>query len=315
MLSGTIWTRSHQPRQPSTGHFTRFRGSRSQYAAVVSETGGEPETLAGIIGPEAYRQWSEFHRRQAPAPHANQLPALFLKWAMMHFPAVASAGASALARAVLETAAPPGAPREYGGTYQELRETLRASAAAKISFQTVAQPGSTPTGVHGLWAGALPDSQVSRLFAASAVACEVRFSGVAVWPSRPGPWYRAEALRAAFANPASPPWPAAPQPVWESFFGPGGSMARAVAALVVVDGIDATIDSAADFTAEEQAEVESHAQEGFWPFYAPASETVTIAVTFGGSGGMRIRTVTQPGNPAAIGANVVSMARYLCQVS
>jgi hypothetical protein len=291
----------------------------SQYAAVVNQTGGEADTLEGIMGREARREWSEFRSRQVPAPRSNQLPALFLNWAMMRYPAVATAGASALARAVLETAAQPGMPRQFRGTYRELCETLRTSGGASLSFQAGAAPesvggawtGGAHSGVDGLWAGGEPDSRLSRIFADSGVAVEASFQGYAIWPSHPGPWYSEAALRAAFANPASPPWPEAPQPGWNTFFAPDGSMSRALASLVLVDGIEATIACNAIFTPQERAEVEINAAKGLWPFHAPASGIVTNEVTFGGSGGMRIRTVTKPGSPTVIGNNVLSMARYL----
>jgi hypothetical protein len=291
---------------------SRDRLSRfsSQYALILNSR-REETPFETAIGTGTYRKWSEFLNRQTPPPDADRVPGLFMNWAMLHSPGAAAAGASALAAGLLASSRALEPPAEFEGSYGEMREVLSSSTARRLAFdasQTGEDTGDTwaasaGTGFPGLWNGAAPDSRLSRIFAESRVTVEVAFGGYAVWVSRPGRWYDAEVLRGAFRDRT---WFS-----WEAFFGPNGSLRRVTASLAVADEINATIASDAVFAGQERAELEINAARGVWPFYAPESGLTTNCVTFGPSGGMKIRTVTKRGNPAVIGNNVVSIAQYL----
>jgi hypothetical protein len=298
----------------------RFARFSSQYALILSSRRGETP-FETVIGTENYRKWSEFLNRQMPPPDADRIPGLFMKWAIVHSPGAAATGASALAAGVLASAVAHRTrqphspalepPREFEGSYGEMREMLSSSMTRSLAFdarQTGTDTGDTlaasaSTGFPGLWNGATAESRLYRIFAGSRVTVEVAFGGYAVWASKPGRWCDAEVLRGAFRERQSFSW--------EAFFGPNGSLLRAITSLVVADGINATITSDAILSGQERAELESNACRGVWPFYAPESGFTTNCVTFGPSGETKIRTVTKRGHPATIGNNVVSIAQYL----
>jgi len=283
----------------------RFSRFSSEYAQILNSREENPFEKA--IGTETYRKWSEFLDRQTPPPDSEWLPALFMNWAMLHSPGAAAAGASTLAAGVLAGAAGYRAkpthsqvlepPPEFEGSYDEMRETLLSSTARSLALD------ASQTGIDNDDARVAPDSRLSRILAESRVTIEVAFGGYAVWVSKPGRWYDAEVLRAAFRDRA---WSR-----WETFFGPNGSLSRVITSLVLADEINATITSDAVLSREERAELESNAHRGSWPFYVPDSGIATNSITFGSAGGMKIRTVTKRGHPAVIGNNVVGIAEYL----
>ena len=211
-------------------------------------------------------------------------------------------------------------PVDFIGTYAELLQVLGNSSGNSLSFdssKTSDDVGKTWTGgkdvdLHGLWAGSSPNDRLSRRFAESKVIVSARFKAYAVWTSTPGSWYNSGLFNTAYSNQTTPPWPQDADPTWEDVFGPGGSMLRFIASLVVVDGVSSTVTSDAIYNELDQQTIRNNASRGLWPFYTPTkSDTVTNAVTFDDASGMKIKTITQPGNPLVIGANVIGVAQYL----
>lgn len=89
-------------------------------------------------------------------------------------------------------------------------------------------------------------------------------------------------------------------------------MQRLIISLVVADGINVTISSSANYCAIDQQTIHNNIQNGVWPFYVPTNNsTVTNVSTFDNIKGMKIETVTQPGNPLVIGNNSLPIAQYL----
>ena len=88
-------------------------------------------------------------------------------------------------------------------------------------------------------------------------------------------------------------------------------MTRIIGSLVVVDGINATIRSSAGYKEDDQSAVLQNAASGLWPFYIPDAAVARNDVRFDARGGMVIRTVTEPGKPLMLGANVLGIGRYL----
>ena len=136
-----------------------------------------------------------------------------------------------------------------------------------------------------------------------------KFRALAVWTATPGSWYRSSLLNLAYSSRTAPPWVAGQD--WDAFFGPDGSMQYLLASLVVVDGLQASLTSLAVYDEAEQAAVRRAAPEGLWPFYVPRSAAATSSVGFDDSAHLRIETRTQPGAPLVLGANVLSVDRYL----
>ncbi len=112
----------------------------------------------------------------------------------------------------------------------------------------------------------------------------------------------------AYSSRTAPPWSRSED--WDSFFGSEGSLRYLNASLVIVDGLRATLSSAAQYDKSEQDAVRRAAPQGLWPFFVPGS-AATIAVEFDASSHLRVELCTQPGAPLLLGANVLSIARYL----
>jgi hypothetical protein len=255
----------------------------TQHDLIVNGLGFGAETLLEArLGASAYAEWREYAGRHAPHAAPNTLPSLFLNWAMLRAPAVATTGASLLASGLLARDDSPAiAPRvKFEGTCAELRARLSSSARTAFALQFVTQ---------------------------SEVRMNIAFTSHVVWASTPGSWYNAAALRNAFHNPDSPRWRADIGYGWKDFFGPAGKLARAVASLVVVDGITAAVTSDAAMTAEERAAI-SH---GVWPFYVPDSAIASNRFEYDSSGRVRYSLTTEAGNPTVIGQNVLDIEQYL----
>ena len=286
------------------------------------------------IGVENYQVWQEYLGSQNPAPGVSDIPALFNAWASVYAPSVAAAGTATLSRMTLLDAArkalevyyrqKPRTP-EFRGGYVDLLRTLEQAPGATISFDSrsadcnmadaadTADTRARHRNVEccGFWAESDKDSPVSRVFGSSDVKVEILFGSIAVWMSTPGDWYNSSLLHLLYSDPGKPPWPADPSPGWQEIFGHGGSMTQLVGSLVIVDGIDATIRSDANYNEDDQRAIVESASAGLWPFYVPGSATAHNDARFDADGGMTIRTVTKPRNPLVLGANVLGIARYL----
>jgi len=304
-----------------------------QYAAIALKVQFPIEDLSQEIGVDNYQVWKEYLGRQNPAPGVSDLPALFTSWASVYAPSVATAGTAALSRMALLDAArkaldvycrlKPHSP-EFRGGYVDLLRTVEQAPGATISFDSRSAgrymadtedkantwARSMNAGCCGLWAESDKDSPVSRMFGSSDVNVEVLFGSLAVWMSTPGDWYNSSLLHLLYSDPRKPPWPADPSPGWQEIFGAGGSMTQLIGSLLMVDGIDATIRSDAIYKEDDQRAIVESAAAGLWPFYV-SSAAAHNDPRFDADGGMTIRTVTKPGNPLVLGANVLGIARYL----
>lgn len=308
---------------PALGDAVRFS---DRYAAVVSQLATPAPSLAQAIGEANERAWSAFVGTLSPPPARNQLAALFQNWAARNAINAAPAGVDFLSRAVLAETEMPSAERlqtatagaaDFVGGYADLLALLRASPGCRGTFDSArgsADDGRWTRGgdipFDGLWPGS-GDAPPSRAFAASHVTASIGFGACAGWTVTPGSWYSSSLLNTAFSTAASPPWRVDAKPCWHDFFGPGGSMLRALASALFVDGVHITVTSDATFDAADQRTIEEHAAAGLWPLYAPTSAAVRTSVEFGISGTMQIVTVIASGHPIALGGNVLGIARYL----
>jgi len=300
----------------------------SEYAAIASQIELPLEALGQAIGPDNYEAWQEYLRKQDPAPAPSEIPKLFNTWACVYAPAVAAAGTAELSRLALLAGAKKALdnytagesrPADFRGGYADLLAMIERAPGAAISFDSrqaddnVADTwaGGLNTGCYGLWTGSSKESQITREFAASEVKIEARFRSVMVWVSTPGDWYNSSLLNLAYSDAGSPPWRADAWPDWQEAFGERGRMPRLIGSLVIVDGIDATIWSDGRYDEPDQKAIVENSVAGLWPFHCPSGAAGRNEVRFDAGVGMMIRTVTEPGNPAVLGANVLGIARYL----
>lgn len=300
-----------------------------EYISVISELQYPVDNFRQDIGEDVYQKWLAYLKQINPSPPKSQLPGLFRQWSILNAPSVMSAGVSALSKMALISAAqqgllpyqgPNAKPIDFTGTYDQLLQILGNSSGRSFSFESNSTSkdvghtwsGGNNVGLDGLWAGSCSTSRLSRRFALSKVTVSVEFKSYTVWTSTPGSWYNSSLLNTAYSSQKTPPWPLKANPTWEEVFGHDGSMQRLIASMVVVDEINATVTSDVSYCKTDQQTIHRNASKGLWPFYAPTnSGTVTNEVNFDNTLGMKIETVTQPGNPLVIGNNVLAIAQYL----
>jgi hypothetical protein len=300
----------------------------TEYAAVARQIQFSPEALCQEIGEDNHKAWQSYLQRQNPAPPPSEIPGLFMAWASVCAPSVAATGTAELSRVMLvddaRRALDPylesnGLPPDFRGSSSQLLQTMEPALGARISFDSRTSQGVVSNtwaggrnhGLYGLWAGSPSDTPSSNRFADSHMRVEVRLRASVVWTSTPGAWYHPWLLQLAYTDPGSPPWPPTPNPTWQDVFGEDGSLARVIASLVVVDGIDATIISGETYNDADQKAIASNCSSGLWPLYIPSGPSASNTVTFDSDAGMRIETVTEPGRPLVLGANVLGITQYL----
>lgn len=297
------------------------------YASIVGQLSFPESCFKKDIGDDTYKEWTAYLATLSPQPSAQQLPSLFLIWAMTNAPTVANVGQQDLAvmaligsaQAALEPyVGPNGQPANFGESYAQLVQSLAHGVAKSFRFDSRTAngdvSGSWTGGVdtvgNGLWSGAPPGNRQSLIFSQSHVQASVNVSGLVTWPLTPGPWYDSSTFATAYANPSTPPWPDPAHPAWDEVFGADGSLPRVMASLAAAKGVDITITSDAVFSPLDQAIIGTFAPLGLWPFYLPSGMAQTT-VSFGASSGMTIRTVSAPGVPVVLGGNVQSIGAFL----
>lgn len=119
------------------------------------------------------------------------------------------------------------------------------------------------------------------------------------------PWFIPLAFRRAYNTKNNTVWKNG-TPNWESVFGESGSLQRDTNGLILVDGIDITINSTESFTEVERRLIHTNKAKGVWPFYGDESSSrIKNKVVFKGkTGGTQIHTSSEAGNPIVIGVYV-----------
>lgn len=186
-----------------------------------------------------------------------------------------------------------------------LLKLLKSAPSLAFPFTSTAVP---EPGFWGLWTESPTAAGPSAQFAAGDVFADLSFTHVLPFAPRPGDWYVSSALALAYATGSGPPWPGGSDVTWDSTFGPDGTMPRFLAGLSVVAGIDARSASTAAFSPVDQALIRSNAALGLWPYYLSGPG---MSVGFDGAGRITIRTTSEPKQPVAIAATVLTAGEYL----
>lgn len=300
------------------------------YAAVVQQL-QDPTQLEAVIGADAYAAWTKYLGGLRPTPPASQLPIIFRNWANKNgYTSVAQQGTSALLaenlfngqkNAVLPYLGPDAQPVDFNGSYASLATTVDCAPGTTLSFDSATADrnvagtwtGGANFGVHGLWTGSDADDHRARVFAAARVTVSCALQHFTLWTCTPGAWYSSSLLNLAYTNQGPPVWPPGASADWASTFGEKGTMLYLLGALLVVDGVTVTVTSAASFRPADQRTIAAQSASGLWPFYAASAPgAVSNSVDFDEpSGALTISTTLQPGHPAVLGGNVLSIAAYL----
>jgi len=309
----------------------------SDYTAVLSQLVSNALTnFQNTLG-SYYPLWQQYLSTLNPFPSLQQLPVVFYQWAIANAPTVAGPGRSAYAAALLDPifqaqtlALNTGGfvnntPNFTQGVTQLLQQ-IPNGPSQSISFDSAtASSNVTNTwaqGNSGAFFGIFGESdssssQLTQIFASARVTATINFTHaitfVASPPGAPNGWYSSAALgMAEKASSGGAPWTPNANPSWASTFGPGGNMRYFTSALIVVDGIQATITSYASYSAQQQTAITNSSSAGFWPFYwSSGSSSFQQQVSFNASSQMTYTQTSPTGNPVVLGALVQPASQYL----
>ena len=118
------------------------------------------------------------------------------------------------------------------------------------------------------------------------------------------PWFDGEALHVAQQHNDNTVWkPSAP--TWADTFGPDGNLLRLTTQLIVVDGVDITIETNFAVSSDDQTEINASYHAGFWPFFSTSgSGGWTHDHPTYSSSGATFHSSTVLGNPQVLGVTV-----------
>lgn len=305
----------------------------SDYRAVVSKLQSSGGDQFRQDTGDYYQPWLTYISEVSPIPAPADLPGVFFSWAMIHAPSVATAGRNdllamsndpiGLAQQAVgnQTGFLKGVP-DFGKTIQDLRTALTQGPSATINFDSGTESSDTSKSwangeIGGFYdffeaAGEADWQLVQTRTAQSRITAEVHYDHIITFAAQPGDWYSSGAFGIAYQTDDNTVWVPGATPNWDSTFGPSGNMQRFIGSLIVVDGISLTLHADATYTSEQQEQVHTKAEAGFWPFFAAkASGGYESKVTFSDSGQMDISATSPKGNPVVIGANVLSAQAVL----
>jgi hypothetical protein len=222
----------------------------------------------------------------------------------------------------------------YTTTYAQLQVLLASAPSKSVSMNSsTASSDVSHTwakgsvgGAYEIFSGSASGSydKLTQQFASSQVSVQASFNSVLTLPAGPlaqtsqdptlskyTPWYYAPAMNLAYQNNNNLVWNNNP-PTWAQTFGPTGNMQRVCSALVIVDGIDISVTSQANFSQSDQESFQASAQAGFWPFFSvQASGGHSVSTSFGSDGSATVHTTMPAGNPQVFGVIVTPISALL----
>lgn len=302
------------------------------YQAVVSQLRSQQGDLFRTDLGDSYTDWMAYVKTLSPAPALKDLPNVFRNWAAINAPDVAQKGTNDLRAwandpillaqdAVTNQSGFKNGIPNFSRTIADLRVAIGQAPGSSIGFDSSTASsdasktwaGGTVSGAYDIFFGGASASYSTESAKAtsSRIVVSANFSNALTFATGPGSWYSSAALAMAYATKDNTLWNLG-TPSWDSTFGPKGNMLRFVASLIVVDGIDMTITSDAQFSTSEQTNIKASLSVGVWPFFrADASGGYSSQASFSSSGAMTIRTTSPKGNPVVLGANVVSVSQFV----
>jgi hypothetical protein len=208
----------------------------------------------------------------------------------------------------------------FGATIQDLREALVHAPSRSFAFNSATQNADTSNtwakdAVGGIWNffeadGDGPWAATQAKAAAGQVVVSLSLDHMLCYAATPASWDNLAALAAAYAIRDERMWPGIPN--WNTVFGPTGTLQRFLTEVVVVDGINMSMTSAADYDVVEQEEIMARADEGFFPFFC-ASEPggFSSSISFDTRGTMTVTAASPIGHPLILGAVVTPASTLL----
>jgi len=314
-----------------------FDNYKALWSALESSAESEWESK---VPQEIRDEFGNFVLNRTNPPSLSQLPALFRNWAFLRHPAYANIGATALANALLDPIAsgalrlmpyvgdsstvPPTPDRQpdWDEGIDSLEAELAAAPSRSIDYrQSTVSTDVTDTWAHGstnvffgVYRSDKNTSHTSTIFSQNEVTLSGSFGHVTTFSPVSGSWFSSAGTKIAYDDKdTDPPWVPGALKNWTNTFDPNaGSLARFIASLVVVDTMNITFQSLAQFTVDDQTLITQNSGGGLWPFYSTASDNTTRTLfNFSDGGEMTVTITSLPGVPIVIGANIFSAQDYL----
>lgn len=324
---------------------SQFSSFAQNYGAVVMNlVPGNSTTWLRLMG-DYYTKWIAYLQTSPQIPTGGMV-ALFSNWAMLNLPNPSTAQAaitaykqtfnSAIGVAVnmYANALAAGGGFAYSNTYENLTAQLPSSPSGSV----VMDSATTSSDISQSWAqgqvqgaydifwgqASASYDALTQQFAGAQVQVNASFQRVMQFAAGPlaqpsqdpilsgyTPWYNSAALGIAYQTSDNTVWNNTP-PTWQSTFGQNGTLQRVCSALIVVDGIDITITSGAQFSSSEQQSFSSAASGGVWPFFAVSgSGGWSSNVSFSDAGEVTVTSSLPAGNPQILGCVVTPISAVL----
>lgn len=319
--------------------------SQSYGAVVMNLKPQNAATWLQAMG-DYYGPWAAYLQTEPVMPTGG-LQQLFYDWVDLHIPNIAQAttvktlflqvqnGVVPTAVRMYLNASTAGKGFAYSNTYENLSQVILPTAPpGSVEMDS----STTSSNVANTWAngsvgGALnlfdgsasvSYNHLTQKFASATVEVSASFTHVAQFAAGPlnqpssdpilsqyQPWYYSPALVMAYQTSDNTVWNNTP-PTWNGTFGPDGNLQRLCSALIVVEGIQTTITSAAQFSSSEQQQFQAAASGGVWPFFAVSgSSGWNSSVKFFDNGTVTVSSSLPAGNPQILGCIVTPISAVL----
>jgi hypothetical protein len=296
-----------------------FQNDMGDYFAAWMTYQGTLTTLPAGGLPAAFQTWANIHM---PPDQAMQCYTDFLQ---IYQGVVPTAVQMWVAAGGLK------ATKAYNATISQLQGMIPSAPSKSFTLETATASADISHTWAQVEAGGILDffeaggdssyDQLTETFSQSGLSISVTFNSLLTFPLGPlsktssdpilstyQPWFSSPALNLAYNNNNNIVWKNG-APTWANTFGPTGNMLRTASALVVVDGISITMTCDTAFSTDQQTQVKSAAEAGFWPFFeAEGSGGWTNNASFDESGFMTITSICPAGNPNILGVIVTPIA-------
>jgi hypothetical protein len=330
----TLWNYANMIPPFSTTHNTILSAGNqflSDYQAVMSALLASPNNVAAVMGASC---WAAYQKAISSGDVKPGNAAAFRKWALVNqaCSAVANSGASALAAALLDPIfaaqqnvspyLPAGTEAvDFAESYKMMVKDLAKAPSRKFDISESnwnwdlksSWASSNQGAFFGLWGSSSSSSSTSQKFAAGGVSVKASFDHVLSLTMTPGVWYTSSVFGLAFNTKTGRPWDSTKPFNWNNTFAsPNGNMQRFLATLIIISGMNVTVQSNAQFTEAEQTTIHNSSGGGLWPFYNSSSDSgATTNVGFNANGNMTVTFSSAAGVPVLVGCTVLSAAAYL----
>ena len=322
-----------------------YNSFSSNYGSVLSRIQSSASGAFLTAMGDYYNAWVSYLKTN-PLPAGTNLPTYFQNWAMssgmppQQAQSVTSLYLAAFSDPVVKAqqlwlgAGGAGSVMAYGTSIETADAQIGMAPSGSVSLDSATQSSDVSHtwasgSVEGFYdvffgeAGSSYDASTS-LVTNAGIEMTISFTHVATLPVAPlsqgsqvaGPttylaWYVSAALQNAYNNNNYNTWQSG-SPNWQSFFGDSGSMLRALAALIVVDGIKISLTTTNGISKADQQQVQASFEAGFFPFFGISGQGGwSNSFAYDDQGRIAATSSCPTGSPQILGVLVVGIANLI----